>query len=139
MKLTDFYFEDKALIGSRMAILLPDGTDSGEWLNIVSPESDVAVKAGRAFLFAYRHKVNELAPIESKCKESGDFIEYNIAMNEASSDLNKQMAIEIVNGWSFTEEEFSKDALTSLLDQYKALGTHIADFHNAQRKALQEK
>lgn len=138
MKLTDFYFEEKALVGSRMAILLPDGTDSGEWLNIVSPESDIAVKAGRAFLFAYRHKVGELAPVEAKCKESGDFIEYNIAMNDASSDLNKQMAIEIVNGWSFTEE-FSKEALTSLLDQYKALGTHIADFHNAQRKALQEK
>lgn len=138
MKLTDFYFEDKALIGSRMAIMLPDGTDSGEWLNIVGPESDIAVKAGRAFLFAYRHKVNELSPIESKCKESGDFIEYNIAMNEASSELNKQMASEIVNGWSFTEE-FSKEALSFLLDQYNALGTHIADFHNAQRKALQEK
>lgn len=138
MKLTDFYFEEKALVGSRMAILLPDGTDSGEWLNIVSPESDIAVKAGRAFLFAYRHKVDELAPVEAKCKESGDFIEYNIAMNDASSDLNKQMAIEIVNGWSFTEE-FSKEALSLLLDQYNALGTHIADFHNAQRKALQEK
>lgn len=29
MKLSDFYFEEKAQIGNRMPILLPDGTDSG--------------------------------------------------------------------------------------------------------------
>lgn len=87
MKLSDFYFEEKAQIGNRMPILLPDGTDSGEWLNVVNPDADAAVKAGRAFIFAYRAKVAELKPLENKCKKAKDYLEYNEVMNAAVQTL----------------------------------------------------
>lgn len=138
MKLSDFYFEEKAQIGNRMPILLPDGTDSGEWLNVVSPDADAAVKAGRAFIFAYRAKVAELRPLENKCKKAKDYLEYNEVMNAACADLNRTLAAEVVNGWSF-DEPFTKDALNGLLDQYRALGSAVAKFHNDQRNTLQEK
>lgn len=138
MELKDFYFEDKAQTGARMPILLPDGTDSGEWLNIVGPEADAAVKAGRAFLFAYRAKVAELEPLQKKCKKQEDFTEYNVLLNDACTELNRQLAAEIVNGWSF-DEPFSKEALENLLKQYRTLGNQVADFNAKQRKQLQEK
>lgn len=139
MELRDFYFEEKAQVGSRMPILLPDGTDSGEWLNVVSPSADSAVKAGRAFLFAYQEKVAELESIkEEKTK-------YAVLMNDACSELNRQLALEIVNGWSFISKEtgeptpFTREAFSELLNQYKALGNMIADFQSKQRSELQEK
>lgn len=138
MKLSDFYFEDKAQIGSHMAIPLPNGDDSGEWLNIVAPEADAAVRAGRAFLFAYLQKKDELAPLEAKGKDSGEMTEYYLAMNEASEDLNRHLAAELVNGWSF-DEPFSKESLVDLLSQYRQLGTLVANFYNAQKKELEAK
>lgn len=138
MKLSDFYFEDKAQIGNRMPILLPDGTDSGEWLNVIAPEADAAVKAGRAFLFAYRAKVAELKPLEAKAKKNKDFLEYNETINAACAGLNNELAAEVVNGWSF-DEPFSKEALRELLNQYRTLGTAVSKFHNEQRQELEAK
>lgn len=139
MKLSDFYFEEKALVGKKMPILLPNGEDSGEWLNVVSPDADVAVKAGRAFIIAYRRGLACFEELEKAAKESGDYTEYNLAVNELAEDLNRQLAAEVVNGWSFDDEPFSKEAFNKLLDQFKGLGTQVAAFHNAERKALQEK
>ena len=138
MKLSDFYFEEKALVGKKMPILLPNGEDSGEWLNVVNPDADAAVKAGRAFIIAYRRGLARFEELEKAAKETGDYTEYNMAVNELAEDLNRQLAAEVVNGWSF-DEPFSKDAFNKLLDQFKALGTQVAAFHNAERKALQEK
>lgn len=138
MKLSDFYFEDKAQIGNHMSIMLPDGTDSGEWLNVVSPDADAAVKAGRAFIFKYRELIAKLKPLENKCKKNKDFLEYNETINAACADLNRELAAEVVNGWSL-EEPFSKESLVKLLEQYRALGSAVAKFHNDQRNALQEK
>lgn len=59
-------------------------------------------------------------------------------MNAACADLNRTLAAEVVNGWSF-DEPFTKEALTGLLDQYRALGSAVAKFHNDQRNTLQEK
>ncbi len=132
MELRDFYFEEKAQIGEHMPIMLPDGSDSGEWLNVISPSADAAVKAGRAFLFAYQAKVAELEPLKE------DKTKYAVLMNDACNELNKQMALEIVNGWSFSEP-FSKDGLRDLLGQYQALGNMVAEFQSNQRQALQEK
>ena len=47
MRLSDFYFADKHAEGRRMAILMPSGEDSGEWLQVMGPDCDVAVRAGR--------------------------------------------------------------------------------------------
>lgn len=138
MNLSDFYFEDKALIGERMPIPLPNGEDSGEWLNVISPEADAAVKAGRAFLFAYNALKQELAPLREKCETSGDFTEYNLRLNDACTDLNRQLAIEVVNGWSL-DDPFSKESVSVLMTQYRSLGNAVADFQSSQRKALQEK
>lgn len=138
MKLTDFYFEDKAQIGSHMGIPLPDGTESGEWLNVVAPDADAAVKAGRAFMLAYLRIQDDLKPLEEKCKASNNMTEYHIAINNAAADLNRQMAEEIVNGWSF-DEEFTKEGLKNLLLQYRSLGDVVAAFHTAQKKELEAK
>lgn len=132
MNLKDFYFEEKAQIGEHMPIMLPNGSDSGEWLNVISPSADAAVKAGRAFLFEYQAKAAELEPFKE------DKTKYAVLMNDACGELNQQMALEIVNGWSFSEP-FSKDALLALLNQYLALGNMVADFHAKQRQSLQEK
>jgi len=134
MKLSDFYFEDKAQIGARMPIPLPDGTDSGEWLNIVGPEADAAIKAGRAFWFAYTVTRAELEHL----RDDGENIQYIAALNDACTDLNREYALELVNGWSF-DEPFTKEALAGLLSQYRTLGNHVADFHSKQRQELQAK
>ena len=123
MNLKDFYFQDKAMVGDKMEILLPDGSPSGEWLNVVSPDADVAVKAGRAFLFAYQAKISELEEVKE------DKTKYALLLNDA---------FEIVNGWSF-DEPFSREAMAELLRQYGALGAMVSNFQAEQRKKLQEK
>lgn len=138
MKLSDFYFEDKAQAGTKMPILLPNGDDSGEWLNVVLPSADAAAKAGRAFLFAYQAVVSELEPLKAECEAGNDMTRYAVLLNDKCSDLNRQMAAEIVNGWSF-EEEFSKEAFENLLRQYPALGNMVAGYQSQQRQALQAK
>lgn len=138
LSLKDFYFEEKYAAGTHMQIKMPDGTDSGEWLNIVSPEADAAVKAMRAYLQAYRMHTQHLEPLRKQCEDSGDFTDYNISLGEACSGLNHDLAVEIVNGWSF-DETFSREALNELLVQYKALANDIADFHTEQRRKLSEK
>lgn len=132
MNLKDFYFQDKAMVGDKMEILLPDGSPSGEWLNVVSPDADVAVKAGRAFLFAYQAKISELEEVKE------DKTKYALLLNDACEDLNRQLALEIVNGWSF-DEPFTKEAMAELLRQYSALASMVSNFQAGQRKKLQEK
>lgn len=138
MKLSDFYYEAEAEKGARMPIPLKDGTDSGEWLNVVSPEADVAVKAMRAFTLAYRAVLGKLKPLRDKCEEMKDFSEYNLKMEDAATDLNRQLAIELVNGWSL-DDEFNKENLNTLLTQYKRLAELVVVFHNEQLRQLQEK
>ena len=138
MKLSDFYYEAAAEKGARMPIPLKDGTDSGEWLNVVSPEADVAVKAMRAFTLAYRASLGKLKPLRDKCEELKDFSEYNIKMEDAATDLNRQLALELVNGWSL-DDEFNTENLNTLFSQYKRLAEHVVVFHNEQLHQLQEK
>lgn len=138
MKLSDFYYEAEAEKGARMPIPLKDGTDSGEWLNVVSPEADVAVRAMRAFTLAYRAAVGKLKPLRDKCEESKDFSEYNMKMEDAAVGLNQQLACELVNGWSL-DDEFTKENLKTLLTQYKRLAEHVVVFHHEQLRQLQEK
>lgn len=138
MKLSDFYYEAEAEKGTRMPIPLKDGTDSGEWLNVVSPEADAAVKAMRAFTMAYRAALGKLKPLRDKCEEAKDFSEYNMKMEDAAADLNQQLASELVNGWSL-DDEFTKENLKTLLTQYKRLAEHVVVFHHEQLRQLQEK
>ena len=59
-------------------------------------------------------------------------------MEDAATDLNRQLALELVNGWSL-DDEFNKENLNTLFSQYKRLAEHVVVFHNEQLHQLQEK
>ncbi|MGZ7230906.1 phage tail assembly chaperone, partial [Streptococcus pyogenes] len=63
---------------------------------------------------------------------------YNMKMEDAAADLNRQLASELVNGWSL-DDEFTKENLKTLLTQYKRLAEHVVVFHHEQLRQLQEK
>lgn len=138
MNLKDFYFADRHAEGSKMPILLPNGEDSGEWLQVMGPDCDAAIQAGRAYTAAYRAAQDELAPLEAKCKAKEDWTEYNEQINYRAEELNKQLAVEIVIDWSFSDA-FTKDAVRELLDQYRGLAQAIGKHHTESRAALSVK
>lgn len=128
MKLSDFYFADRHAEGSRMPILLPSGEDSGEWLQVVGPDCDQAIRAGRAYTAAVRRVDEELAPLDKECEAINNWSRYNDELGYRIEDLNKQLAAELVTGWSF-DDAFSKEALAELLHQYRGLANAIAEHH----------
>lgn len=138
MNLKDFYFADRHAEGSKMPILLPNGEDSGEWLQVMGPDCDAAIQAGRAYTAAYRAAQDELTPLEAKCKAKEDWTEYNEQINYRAEELNKQLAVEIVTGWSFSDA-FTKDAVRELLNQYRGLAQAIGRHHTESRAALSAK
>ena len=138
MELKDFFFADKHAAGTVMPIPLPNGEDSGEWLRVIGPACDDGVKAGRDYSRAYTAIREELAPLDARCKEMGDWSSYNAEMNWRADELNDALAVATVIGWSF-DEPFSKDALQKLLNEYKGLGTMVSKHFNDSRKSLAEK
>lgn len=138
MKLTDFYFADKNEAGTMMPILLPSGEDSGEWLQVMGPDCDAAIKAGREYTTEYRRLQDSLSELDAKCKEKGDWTEYNEQLNYGVEPLNIALAVKIVTGWSF-EDEFSKEAVHKLLTQYRGLAEAVAKHHTASRAELAKK
>lgn len=142
MRLEDFYFADKHEAGTRMPIMLPSGEDSGEWLQVRGPDCDEAIKAGRAYTAAIRHLNDELAELEAKCKAKEDFSEYNDRHGWAVEDLNKQLALALVTGWSTSKENdqpFSKEAFAALLNQFRGLAEQVSAHHVKSRATLNAK
>ncbi|MGL5904197.1 MAG: hypothetical protein ACRCZO_16060 [Cetobacterium sp.] len=145
MELKDFFFADKHAAGTIMPILLPSGEDSGEWLRVIGPACDDGVRAGRDYHRAYYALKDELAPLDAECKAKENWAEYNAEMNWRADELNDQLALAVVTGWSMTlagtkePQPFTKEALADLLRQYKGLGTAIAKHFNDSRKSLAEK
>lgn len=138
MELKDFFFADKHAAGTVMPIPMPNGEDSGEWLRVIGPASDVGVQAGRDYHRAYFAVKEELAPLDAECKEKNDWTRYNAEYNWKADELNDALAVTVVTDWSF-DEPFSKDALQKLLNEYKGLGTVVAKHFNDSRKSLSEK
>lgn len=138
MELKDFFFADKHAAGTLMLIPLPDGSDSGETLRVIGPACDDGVRAGRDYARAYQAIREELAPLDAECKEKGDWSRYNAEMNWRADELNDTFAAAVVIGWSM-DDEFSKDALTALLKQYKGLSTIVAKHFHDSKKSLLEK
>lgn len=138
MELKDFFFADKHAAGTLMPIPLPDGSDSGETLRVIGPACDDGVRVGRDYARAYQAIREELAPLDADCKEKGDWSRYNAEMNWRADELNDTFAAAVVIGWSM-DDEFSKDALTALLKQYKGLSTVIAKHFHDSKKSLLEK
>ncbi|HIC3850493.1 TPA: phage tail assembly chaperone [Salmonella enterica] len=138
MELKDFFFADKHAAGTLMPISLPSGEDSGEWLRVVGPASDVGVKAGRDYHRAYFAIKEELSDLDKKCKDKNDWSQYNAEFNWRADELNDALAIAVVTGWSF-DEPFNKDVFKTLLNEYKGLGTLVAKHFHDSRKSLMEK
>lgn len=140
LTLRDFYFADKHEKGSRMAIMLPSGADSGEWLQVMGPDCDASIKAGRAYTSCYRAVMAEpeMVALDAECKAKDNWTEYNEIINWRTEELNKQLAAEIVTGWSF-DEPFSKEALMELLNQYRGLAEAVAKHHADSRAELSAK
>lgn len=138
MNLKDFYFADRHAEGSRMPILLPNGEESGEWLQVIGPDCDTAVQAGRAYTAAIRKLDEDLLPLEKECEALGNYAKYNDQRSYRVEDLNKQLAQELVIGWSF-DDEFSKEALAELINQYRSLALAVAEHHTKSREQLSVK
>ena len=138
MNLKDFYFADRHAKGSRMPILLPNGEESGEWLQVIGPDCDAAVLAGRAYTAAIRKLDEDLLPLEKECEALGNYAKYNDQRSYRVEDLNKQLAQELVIGWSF-DDEFSKEALAELINQYRGLAMAVAEHHTKSREQLSVK
>lgn len=144
MKLEDFYFADKHEAGLQMPILLPNKEDSGEWLQVRGPDCDASIAAGRAYTAAIRAVDNELAELEKACAAKENWAEYNDLRGYKVEDLNRQLAVKLVTGWSLryddgTPEPFSEEALASLLNQFRELATQINEFHTKIRAELNAK
>lgn len=138
LKLSDFYFKDKHTDGTHMPILLPNGEDSGEWLVVVGPESDIGIKNARAFTAALRVMTAEHKALHDKATEEKDFTEYNLATADQLLDLKMQFAASVVIGWSLAEA-FSPESLDLLLHQYVALADMIAAHHQKTNDILTAK
>lgn len=138
MKLEDFYFADKHEAGLQMPILLPNKEDSGEWLRVRGPDCDASIAAGRAYTAAIRAVDNELAELEKACAAKENWAEYNDLRGYKVEDLNRQLAVKLVTGWSL-DEPFTEEALASLLNQFRELATQINEFHTKIRAELNAK
>lgn len=138
MNLKDFYFADRHAEGSRMPIMLPNGEDSGEWLQVIGPDCDAAVQAGRAYTMAVQELDDSLADIEAKCKAKDDFSEWNVKRNWDVEPLNKQFAAALVTGWSM-DEPFTAEAFSVLLDQFRGLAEQVSAHHIKSRDELNAK
>lgn len=138
MKLEDFYFADKHEAGLQMPILLPNKEDSGEWLQVRGPDCDASIAAGRAYTAAIRAVDNELVELEKACAAKDNWAEYNDQRGYKVEDLNRQLAVKLVTGWSL-DEPFSEEALAALLLQFRELATQINEFHTKIRAELNAK
>lgn len=144
MKLEDFYFADKHEAGSRMPIMLPNGEDSGEWLQVRGPDCDESISAGRAYTAAVRAVDNELEALEKACAAKENWAEYNDQRGYRVEDLNRQLAVKLVTGWSFTHEDgtpepFTTEAFLKLLSKFRELTTQVNDHHIKSRAELNAK
>lgn len=138
MQLKDFYYADKHAVGSKMPILLPSGEDSGEWLQVRGPDCDESIRAARAYSAVVRSIDASLEELAEACKAKDDYTEWNEQRNYKLEDLNRQLAADLVIGWSF-EDTFTPEALAELLRQYRGLAPQVATFHTKSRDALNAK
>lgn len=138
MRLADFYFKEKHEEGTRMPILLPSGEDSGEWLQVVGPDSDTATQASRAFTAALRALTSKYKDLHEAGEKAKDFTEYNLATADDLNSIRMDFAAAIVTGWSL-DESFSEENLMTLMEQYKAIAGMVTAHHQKTADILAEK
>lgn len=138
MQLKDFYYNDKHEAGSQMQIKLPNGDDSGEWLQVRGPDCDEAIKAARAYNAAVRAIDVSLEDLAEACRAKEDFTEWNELRNYKLEEINRQLSVALVTGWSF-DDAFSPEDFAELLHQYRGLAPQVATFHLKSRDTLNAK
>lgn len=92
------------------------GEDTGERFTLHSPTSGVMVKAFDAYLFATSKIQRDNKDLIAKCKDSGDFTEYNAIAKDEISKLDRAFAITCVSGWSMDDDP-TEENIGKLLDQ----------------------
>jgi len=138
LSLADFAFKDKHAAGVKMPILLPSGADSGETLTVRGPECDESVVANRIYTRALFTLEDELAGLKADAEARNNWFEYNIAKEDKTKNLNMAFISDVVTGWSL-EEQFSRENLVNLLEQFPALMDQVSAFHAKLRDGLEAK
>ena len=92
------------------------GEDTGERFTLHSPMSGVMTKAFDAYLFATSKIQRDNKDLLDKCKESGDFTEYNAIAKPDIAKLDRAFAITCVAGWTM-DDPATEENIGNLLDQ----------------------
>lgn len=95
----DFYTRPKSESGVRMPLLRADGSDSGEWLCIVGPDSDV-----------YRQAMHDLLRRTAELGEAGSMADFEQQQKNMLLDCRAALVI----GWSF-DKPFTAEAIREFL------------------------
>jgi hypothetical protein len=107
MKATDFYTVPKSEAGIRVPLSKPDGSDSGEWLLIVGPDSKAYAKAASEL-----HRAVAAFPEDAAERAQADAAAY------------VDYLANLVIGWSF-EDDFGSDALRAFLENSPGIAVQI--------------
>jgi hypothetical protein len=99
MKTTDFYTAPRSEAGVEIPLLLPDGTDSGEWLRVYGPDSRAYVRAQTRL----HRRLGELGAL--KDEDAADALALAILT---------EFRVALVIAWSF-EESFTPEAVAEFL------------------------
>lgn len=105
----DFYTRPKSEAGVRMPLLRPDGTDSGEWLLITGPDSDV-----------YRQAMADLLRRTAELGEVTDMAD----LEERKKAILLDTRTALVIGWSF-DKPATFEAVREFLDNCPGVAADI--------------
>ena len=112
MKVTDFYTVPKSEAGIQVPLLKADGSDSGEYLLVIGPDSK---RFGKAVAELNRG-LAELKSTKSDASPDEDAELRDALADELLIDYVEKLVI----GWSF-DDEFTKEALRALLENSPAI------------------
>jgi hypothetical protein len=110
MKASDFYTVPKSEAGIKVPLIKADGSDSGEWLLVIGPDSK---RFGKAHAELKRGVADLKASVPSDpSAETAEDVELREALDD---ELLTDYAEKLIIGWSF-EDEFTPASLRALLE-----------------------
>lgn len=111
---SDYYTVPKSEAGVNVPIFKADGTESGDFLTIIGPDSK-----------RYGSSFSEMNRAYATLKAAQKADEGSPEVHEAMADeILRKFAAEVVIGWSFTDE-FSPEALDEFLKNAPAITREI--------------
>lgn len=108
MKPSDFYTRPRSEEGVRVPLLRHDGTDSGEWIRVLGPDSRAFVKA----VTVMRRRYAELGEIDSDEREA------------AAEQILLDYRAALIVGWSF-EEPATPEAVREFIENAPLVGNQV--------------